>query len=54
MDSSLQGADIEQLKTDSLVLQRWPNDQTCPEYRVGIWKRAIFVYVPLALTNENG
>lgn len=52
VDGSLQGTHMEQLKPDSLVLQRWPNDRTCPEYRVRIWKRAISVYVPLVLTNE--
>jgi hypothetical protein len=52
VDGSLQGTHMEQLKTDSLVVERWPDDQMCPEYRVRIWKLAVSVHVPLVLRNE--
>jgi len=44
-----QGAYIENVEQDQIIVQRMVNDQVCPQARIRIWQRAYRTFLPLLL-----
>jgi hypothetical protein len=44
-----QGSNMQRVRKNTLEVERWADDQVCPEVRVRIWKRAVRAYTPLIL-----
>jgi hypothetical protein len=47
------GANLQQVRNNTVQIVRWADDDICPRVRVRIWKRSSVVYAPLVLHNEG-
>jgi hypothetical protein len=41
-----QGANLQNLERDTVVVYRQPDDQVCPQVRVRVWKRGAEIHLP--------
>jgi len=44
-----QGTNLQNLTSNTVTIFRQPDDLTCPQARVRIWKRSLLVYLPLVM-----
>lgn len=48
-----QGANIQNVTTNTVTIFRQPDDQVCPHARVRIWKRSVQIHLPLVLSSYS-
>jgi hypothetical protein len=46
------GANVQNLRSNTVQVFRQPNDDVCPRFRVRIWKRGFPVYLPLVMLSS--
>jgi len=47
-----QGANIQNLTSNTVQIYRQPNDDVCPQARLRIWRRRALIYLPLVVNNH--